>query len=113
MADDAIGLFHLFHADQETGVAIAGQTDRHVEIHPVIDVIGLGLAQIPSDIPDARSIGPVKPQATASSACHRADIDRALFKDPVFRQQPFQIGDEFREALGIGPMSSARPAGIS
>ncbi len=49
LADDAIRLAHLFDAHQIAVVAVAVDAHRDVELHPVIDFVGLLLAQIPLD----------------------------------------------------------------
>src|SRR5215470_16454482 len=47
LADEAVRLTHLLHPHQITVVAVAIHPERHVEIQPVVDFIGLLLAQIP------------------------------------------------------------------
>ena len=47
--DDAVGLAHFFDTYQIAVVAVTGFTDRDIEIHAVINVVGLMLAQVPSD----------------------------------------------------------------
>ena len=42
-------LAHLLDAHEIARIAIAVLADRNVEIHLVIDVVGLRLAQIPGD----------------------------------------------------------------
>src|SRR3546814_6290563 len=39
LPDDPVGLAHLLHADEIPRVAVAGEADRYVEVHAVIDVV--------------------------------------------------------------------------
>src|SRR3546814_19027852 len=79
---NARGLAHLLAADHHAVVAVAFGADGDVELHPVVDVIGLRLAEVPGK---------------AGSADHRAgeapgervrlrppgDVDVALLEDAV------------------------------
>ena len=47
LLDDAVGLAHFFDAHQIAVVAIASFTNWDIEIHAVVDVIRLVLAQVP------------------------------------------------------------------
>ena len=47
--DDAVGLAHFFDAHQIAVVAVAGFADRDIEVHAVVNVIGLVFTQIPRD----------------------------------------------------------------
>ncbi|OIQ66720.1 hypothetical protein GALL_517100 [mine drainage metagenome] len=47
--DDAVGLFHLFHAHQVTVIGITRVPYRNVKIKAVINLIGLLLPQIPGN----------------------------------------------------------------
>ena len=51
-------------------------------------------------MPEPRSIGPVKPSASARSGRHHADADRALLPDAVVGEQRLVVVDVLREALG-------------
>src|SRR3546814_6306249 len=44
---NARGLAHLLAADHHAVVAVAFGADGDVELHPVVDVIGLRLAEVP------------------------------------------------------------------
>jgi len=59
-------LAHLLDAHQIPVVAIAIHAYRDVEIDLIVDRVGLFLPQVPFD-PEPRSIGPVKPSASARS----------------------------------------------
>src|SRR5689334_1925681 len=61
LADDPVGLAHLHDADQITVVTIAVQPDRYVEIHPIVNLVGLLLPQIPR-YPRAAQHGPGEAQ---------------------------------------------------
>ena len=49
LLDDAVGLAHLLDAHQVAVVAVAVDADRDVEVHAVVDLVGLLLAQVPGD----------------------------------------------------------------
>ena len=86
LPDDAVRLAHLLDAHQVAVVAVAVHAHRDVEVHPVVDRIGLLLAQIPLDARAAQH-GPEKPSCMARSGDHHADIDGALLPDAVVGEQ--------------------------
>ncbi|OIQ68002.1 hypothetical protein GALL_504100 [mine drainage metagenome] len=97
--DDAVGLAHLFHADKIAVVAVAVLADRNVEIQAIVDVVGLGLAQIPCHARAAQ-------HRSGHAQVHRPlggndpDADRALLPDAVVGQQGFVFIDIGRKAPG-------------
>ena len=49
LLDDAVGLAHSSHAHEVAVVGVAVDADRDVEVHPVVGIVGLLLAQVPGD----------------------------------------------------------------
>src|SRR5690606_34378822 len=77
---DARGLIDFLDADHEAIIAVATRADRHVELHAVIDVVRLRLAQIPRDASRAdHRTG--KAPFDRVFAVHDRDIDVALLED--------------------------------
>ena len=85
LADDPQRLAHLLHAHQVSIVAIAVLADRNIEIHPVVDRVGLRFSEIPGGTGGAQDRTRKAPVDRLLGGNH-ADIDVALFPDPVFGQ---------------------------
>ena len=102
LAHDLVRLAHFLHAAQIARVAIAGLADRNIEIHFIVHIVRLRLAQIPRHARGAQH-RPRKAPIQRLVPSHDADIDRALLEDAIFGQQLFDIGEEFRKAFGIVP----------
>ncbi len=96
LLDDAVGLAHLFDAHQVAVVGVAVDADRNVEVHLVVDVVGLVLAQVPHDAGAAQHRAG---EAEVQRALGRddADADGALLPDAVVGQQRFVVVDALRE----------------
>ena len=97
LVDDAVRLAHLLDAHQITVVAIAVEADRDVEVHAVVDLVGLLLAQIPFDARAAQH-GPGEAELQRALRAHHADVDRALLPDAVVGEQRLVLVDAGREA---------------
>mmetsp|Transcript_21947 Transcript_21947/g.86020 ORF Transcript_21947/g.86020 Transcript_21947/m.86020 type:complete len:373 (+) Transcript_21947:1737-2855(+) len=95
---DAVGLAHLLDAHDVAVVGVAIRADRDVEIHLVVHVVGLLLAQIPGDARAAQH-GPGEAQVERALGRHDADANGALLPDAVVRQQRLVVVDVLREAL--------------
>ena len=96
---DRHGLAHFLDAHEIAAIAIAVLADGDIEVQAVIDVIGLGLAQVPGDIAGAQ-IGSGETPIEGVLGADRPDIHRALLEDAVFRQQPLDIVDVGRVDVG-------------
>ena len=99
LLDDAVGLAHFLHAHEIAVVAVPGLADGDVEVHLVVDLVGLLLAQVPGD---ARAAQHRPGQAQVERALGRddADADRALLPDAVVGEQHLVVVDIAGEALG-------------
>jgi hypothetical protein len=86
LLDDAVGLRHFFHAHQVAVVGVAIDADRDVEVEPVIDLVGLLLAQVPFDARTAQH-GAGKAELQGALGADDADADGALLPDAIVGQQ--------------------------
>ena len=86
-------LAHLLDAHQVAGEAVAGLADRDVEIHAVVDVVGLRLAQVPRQAGGADH-RPGEAPVERLLGRDDADIDRAHAEDAVVVQQVLDVLDE-------------------
>src|SRR6202042_789256 len=86
LVDYARRLAQFFDANQVAIVAIAVDADGNVEIHAIVYLIGLLLAQVPLD-PGAAQHGPGEPQLHRAFGTHHADVHGALLPDAVVREQ--------------------------
>ena len=102
LANDFIGLAHLLDTHQVTIVTIPIDAHRNLEIQVFVHFIGLLAPQIPLDSGAAQH-GAGKAQLKSALRADNADIDRALFPDPVLGQQGFIFihtrGKTLREVL--------------
>ena len=87
---------HLFDTDEIAVEAIAVLADRNIEIHLRVDVIGLRFAQIPWHTAAAQHRAR-EPPIEGIVLADDTDVDRALAKNSVFRQQGFNIVDDPRK----------------
>ena len=96
---DPQALLHLLDPHQIARVTVTGLADGDVEIHLVINIVGLRFSQIPglARCPDTRS---GEAEVMGFLRRHRSDIDGALLEDPVVGQQAFHVGDDGRKLLG-------------
>ena len=99
LLDDAVGLEHFLHPDQVAIIAVAIDPDRHVEINLVVGGVGLLLAQIPGKTRTAEH-GAREAHLQRTLGADHADIDQALFPDPVVGQQRMVLAVILREAVG-------------
>ncbi len=98
LGDDAVRLAHFLDPHQVAVVAVAVRADRDVEIHPVVDFIGLLLAQVPGDA-GAADHRAREPELQRALRRDHADVHRALFPDAVVREQGLVIVDGLRKAF--------------
>src|SRR5262249_37166957 len=98
---DARALAHFLDAHQIAGEAVAGLADRNVELHAIVDVVGLSLAQIPRNARGADHRAAETPIDRLLRRPH-ADIDRAHAEDAVVVQQLLDVLDEGMELLDPG-----------
>ena len=110
---------HLQHADEIAVPAVAIPADRDVELHPVVDLVGLRLPQVPGDIRGAQH-RPREPPGERVLGTHHADVDRALLEDPILSQKLVHVvearhelvhpgDDPFVETLGQIAIDAAEP----
>ena len=97
MLNDTIGLPHLLDAHQVAVIGVAVDAQRNVEIHPVVDIVGLGLAQVPGD---ARATQHRAGEAEVERTLWRdhANAHGTLLPDAVVGQQGFVLVDPSRKA---------------
>src|SRR6187402_889687 len=95
---DAHGLAHFLDANHEAIIAIALGTDRHLEIHAVIDVVRLRLADIPWNAGGADHRARETPGDRIVPR-HEADIDVALLEDAVVGDEADRILEQTRHPL--------------
>ena len=89
---------HLLHAHQVAVVAVAGLADRDVEVHAVVDLVGLRLAQVPRDAGAAQHRAGEAQVERALGRDH-ADAHGALLPDAVVGEQRLVLVDVAGEAL--------------
>lgn len=99
LVDDAEGLAELFHSAEVSVVAVAIDTDWHIELNLVIGVIGGGLANIPRN---ARSSKHDAREGEVESIGGGDDTDTTETVDPdtVVRQHFFGLVDTVAELGG-------------
>ena len=99
LLDDAVRLAEFLDAHEVAVVAVAVLAHRDVELHAVVDGVGLLLAQIPFD---ARAAQHRPGEAERKRALRRddADADGALLPDAVLGEQRLVVVDVLRKALG-------------
>ena len=95
---DADRLAHLVHANQVAVVAIAVLADRHIELEPVVALVGLRLAQVPG-IARAAHHHAGKAPLPGILGRHHADIGVALHIDAVAGQQLFEVVEDQKERV--------------
>src|SRR5690606_27279138 len=102
LANDAIRLPHLLDAHQVTVVAVAIHADGDIEIHSIVDLVRLLLAQIPGDAGTAQHRTREAELQCAFWRNH-ADVHRALLPDAVVGEQRLVLvdgrGETIREVL--------------
>ena len=98
MINDLQAFAYLQHAHQVAIIAIAARADGHIEFHPVINIIGLAFAQIPSTAGSTQA-RPAEAPSHGLFRAHHANINGALLEDAVFCEQAFQILEEIRKFL--------------
>ena len=99
LLDDAVGLAHFLDAHEVAVVAIAIDADRYVELHAVVHLVRLLLAQIPLDARAAQH-GAGKAQRLGALRRYHADADSTLLPDAVVGEQRFVLVDVGRKAIG-------------
>src|SRR6266508_4363845 len=95
---DAGALVHLLDAHEVAREAVAGLADRDVEVHALVDVVGLRLAQVPRDARGADHRAR-EPPVECLLRVNDADVDHALTEDAVVVQQLLDVLDEGVELL--------------
>src|SRR5579875_303336 len=98
LLDDLETLAHLLDAHQIAVIAVAVLADRNIEIHLGIDVVGLGLAQIPGHARSAQH-RPAEAPVEGILSADDADIDGALLEDAVLVEELFEVVDIGREPV--------------
>ena len=99
LLDDAVRLPHFFHAHQVAVVAVAVDANGNIELHPVVNLVGLLPAQIPRHTRPAQH-GTREAQRHRALRCDHADAHGALLPDPVVGQQFFVFVDALRKTSG-------------
>ena len=97
--DDAITFSHFSHAHQITVIRIAVDTDWHFKLHPIVDFVGLHLAQIPSDARTAQH-GPCEPERLGTLWIHHTNADQTLLPDSVIGQERLVLIHTGGETIG-------------
>ena len=95
---DAHGLAHLFHADDLTVVVVAVLAHRDVEIHLLVALVGLRLAQVPGGARAAHHDAREAP-FPAILERHDADIDVALLEDAVADDERVEVVEHLEERV--------------
>ena len=101
-------LAHLLDAHEIAVVAVAVLADRNVELHLVVDVVGLRLAQIPGHAGGAQH-RPGEAPVERILRRHHADIDEALLEDAVLGQQLSMSSSTSGNVSAQAAMSSSEP----
>src|SRR5262249_60905342 len=101
LTDDAVRLARLRHAHQVTVVAVAVDPDRDVEVHAVVDLVRLLLAQVPRD-PRATQHRAREPELHGALRAHHPDVDGTLLPDAVVGEERLEAIDGRRERTGAG-----------
>ena len=90
-------LAHFLDANHEPVIAIAAGADGNVEFHPVIDIVRLGLADVPRNAGTADHRAGEAPLDRIVLA-DRGDIDIALLEDAVVDHQAHRVFEQFGQA---------------
>ena len=107
--EEADALPHLLHSDQVTVIAIAHGPDRDVELQPVVQQIGMGLAQIVFD-PAAAQVWSAQAVIDRHVLRDHADVLRSVHEDAVAREQFFRLV-EIDHDFVQKPAALVHPAG--
>ena len=99
LLDDLDAFAHFGHAHEIAGVAIAVLAHDNAELHLLVDVVGLRLAQVPGDATGAQ-VGPRESPVEGLVGGDHPDVHGALLEDPVLGQQGLAIIDETGEVIG-------------
>ena len=86
------------HRVHEAVVAVAGGADRNVELHPVIDLIGLRAAEIPRNAGGADHRAREAPGDRVVLVDH-ADVDVALLEDAVVRDEADRVLEQMHPVI--------------
>ena len=98
---DVGGLAHLLHADHLAIVVVAVGAHRDVELHLLVALVGLGLAQVPGGARAAHHHAREAP-GPALVERHDADVDVALLEDAVVDEQGIEVVHHLEEGLAEG-----------
>src|SRR5690606_19628715 len=99
LADDAIAFTHFGHTAQIAVVAVAVHAHGHVELHAVVDFVGLVLAKIPFNAGTTQH-GAGKTHGLCRFRRDHTHIDQTLLPDAVVGEQGFVLVDTGGEAIG-------------
>ncbi len=99
LPDDAVRLPHFLDAHQVAVVGVAVHAHRDVEVDPVVDLVGLLLAQVPFDARAAQHHAGKAERQRALGRDH-ADANGALLPDAVLREQRLVVVHALGEAFG-------------
>ena len=91
-------LAHLFHADDIAVVAVAVLADGDVEIHLLVALVGLRLAQVPGRAGAAHHHAREAPGPRVREL-DDADVDVALLEDAVLGEQGLEVVAHFEERI--------------
>ena len=91
-------LADLLDPDHEPVVAIALGADRNVELHPVVDLVGLAAADVPGDAGGADHRTGKAPGERVLLG-DRRDVDVALLEDAVVGDEADRILEQARQAM--------------
>ena len=103
---DARRLAHFLDAHHEPVIAVEIGANRNVEVHAVIDVVGLRLANVPGNAGAADHRAGKAPFQRVFLADH-GDVDVALLEDAVVDHQAHRILEQARQA-GVEPVGNVR-----
>jgi hypothetical protein len=85
LLDDTRGLTHFLDPHQIAVVTVAIRADRDIEIHAIVDLVWLHLAQIPEHAGTAQH-RPGESELLGTVGVDDADVNRALLPDSVVCQ---------------------------
>ena len=98
LLDDLGAFVDFLHAHHEAVVAIRIGAHGNVEFHPLIDIIGLRLAQVPRNARSADHRARETPGHRIVLADH-GNIDIALLEDAVVEHEAHRIAEQFGQAV--------------
>ncbi|GBF30623.1 hypothetical protein MnTg04_00566 [bacterium MnTg04] len=98
LPDDLVGLTHFLHPDQVAIVTIAIDAYRYIEVDPIVNFVGLFLAQVPFH-PRASEHGAGESQLPGPLRRNNTDVDGPLLPDPVIGQQSLVFIDASRKPV--------------